>query len=51
MKENTIMTIGLGDLAGHVLKFLARTPNMPKIVTADINEGWGYRKTNSAIED
>ncbi len=43
------MIIGLGDLGGYVLEFLARIPNIPKIVTADINEEWGVRKTNSAI--
>lgn len=49
MAKNTIMIVGLGDLGGYVLEFLARTPNMPKIVTADINEDWGNRKTNSAL--
>ncbi|MCX5908417.1 MAG: hypothetical protein NTY64_14840, partial [Deltaproteobacteria bacterium] len=49
MAPKTIMIIGLGDLGGCVLEFLARTPNMPRIVTADINEDWGNRKTNSAI--
>jgi hypothetical protein len=49
MSKNAIMIIGLGDLGGYVLEFLARIPNMPKIVTADINEDWGVRKTNSAI--
>ena len=49
MKQNSIMIIGLGDLGGYVLEFLARVPNMSKIVTADINEEWGVRKTNSAI--
>ena len=43
------MIVGLGDLGGYVLEFLARTPNIPKIVTADINEDWGNRKTNSAL--
>ena len=43
------MIIGLGDLGGWVLEFLARVPYIPKIMTADINEDWGYRKTNSAI--
>lgn len=47
--ENSVMIFGLGDLGGYVLEFLARIPNMPKIVTADINEDWGFRKTNSAI--
>jgi hypothetical protein len=49
MAKNTIMIVGLGDLGGYVLEFLARTPNMPKIVTADINDDWGNRKTNSAL--
>jgi hypothetical protein len=49
MKKNSIMIVGLGDLGGYVLEFLARVPNIPKIVTADINEEWGERKKNSAI--
>ena len=49
MGKNTIMIIGLGDLGGYVLEFLARTPNISRIVTADINEDWGTRKTNSAL--
>lgn len=49
MERNSIMIIGLGDLGGYVLEFLARVPNIPKIVTADINGEWGERKTNSAI--
>jgi hypothetical protein len=43
------MIMGLGDLGGHVLELLARIPHIPPIVTGDINEDWGYRKTNSAI--
>ena len=49
MREQSIMIVGLGDLGGYVLEFLARVPNVPKIITADINEDWGTRKTNSAI--
>ncbi|MEW6265038.1 MAG: hypothetical protein AB1641_18335 [Thermodesulfobacteriota bacterium] len=49
MTKATLMIIGLGDLGGYVLEFLARVPNIPKIVTADINEDWGARKTNSAV--
>jgi hypothetical protein len=49
MSHNSLMIVGLGDLGGYVLEFLARVPNMSKIITADINEDWGFRKTNSAI--
>lgn len=49
MDQNTIMIFGLGDLGGHVLEILARVPNINKIVTADIREDWGIRKTNSAL--
>ncbi len=49
MVEKSLMIFGLGDLGGYVLEFLARVPNMPKIITADKNEEWGDRKTNSAI--
>jgi len=40
------MMVGLGDLGGHVLEMLARAPGSRKIITADINEDWAYRKTN-----
>ena len=49
MGRDLVMIFGLGDLGGHVLEFLARVPNVPKIVAADINEDWGIRKTNCAI--
>ncbi len=46
MARSTIMMVGLGDLGGHVLEMLARAPGSRKIITADINEDWAYRKTN-----
>jgi len=49
MKRASLLIMGLGDLGGYALEFLAREPRMPRIVTADINEDWGIRKTNSAI--
>jgi hypothetical protein len=49
MSRESVMIIGLGDLGGHFLEFLARKPHVPKIIAADINEDWGVRKTNSAI--
>jgi len=49
MSKNTLMIFGLGDLGGYVLEFLAREPNVPRIVAADKNEDWGIRKTNSAL--
>jgi len=42
------MMIGVGDLGGHVLEMLARAPGARRIITADTNEDWGYRKTNIA---
>ena len=44
----SIMLIGLGDLGGHVLEMLVRVPGWRRIITADVNEEWGYRKTNLA---
>jgi hypothetical protein len=38
----------MGDLGGHVLEMLARAPGSRRIITADINEEWAYRKTNIA---
>jgi hypothetical protein len=42
------MMIGVGDLGGHVLELLARSQGSRRIIAADINEDWGYRKTNIA---
>ncbi len=48
MARSTIMIVGIGDLGGHVLEMLVRSPGSRRIITADINEEWGYRKTNIA---
>ena len=40
--------IGIGDLGGHVLELLVRAPGSRRIITADLNEDWAYRKTNIA---
>ncbi len=42
------MMIGIGDLGGHVLEMLVRAPGPRRIIAADINEDWAYRKTNIA---
>ncbi len=48
MARSTIMIVGMGDLGGHVLEMLVRVPGARKIITADVNEDWAYRKTNIA---
>jgi len=48
-KSNTLMIIGLGELGGIALEILARVPNITKIVTADLNEEHGVRRTNTAL--
>jgi hypothetical protein len=49
MSRTTVMMVGIGDLGGHVLELLARSPGASlRIVTADVNEEWGVRKTNIA---
>jgi len=48
MARSTIMIMGIGDLGGHVLEMLVRSPGSRRIIVADINEDWGYRKTNIA---
>ncbi|UCH20024.1 MAG: hypothetical protein JSU83_15840 [Deltaproteobacteria bacterium] len=48
MARSTIMMIGIGDLGGHVLEMLVRAPGSRRIITADTNEDWAYRKTNIA---
>jgi len=47
--NDTLMIVGLGELGGTALELLARVPNIPKIVTADFNEDYGVRKTNTAL--
>jgi hypothetical protein len=49
MSRRTIMMVGLGELGGHVLEMLARTPGNRRIITADVDEDRAYRKTNIAI--
>lgn len=44
----TVMVIGLGDLGGWVLEFLARSQGVKRIVTTDIREEYGYSKTMTA---
>lgn len=48
MARSTIMIVGIGDLGGHVLEMLVRSPGSRRIITADVNAEWGYRKTNIA---
>jgi hypothetical protein len=49
MKKAPLMIIGLGDLNQHALEFLCREERIPRIVTADVNEDLGFRKTNNAV--
>jgi hypothetical protein len=44
-----VMILGLGALGGYVLEFLVRQPRVIEIITADVNEDWGSRRTNSSI--
>lgn len=48
MTRKTIMMVGMGDLGGHVLEMLVRSPGAYRIITADIDEERTYRKTNLA---
>ncbi len=41
MDNPSILILGLGDVGSHVLKFLARIPQIPKILTADVEEDRG----------
>ncbi len=47
--QEKIMLVGIGELGGIVLEFLARVPGICDLVAADANEDWGFVKTNSAI--
>jgi hypothetical protein len=47
--KEKIMIVGVGELGGILLEYLCRIPNICDIITADSNQDWGFRKTNSAI--
>lgn len=47
--KESILIVGTGELGGIVLELLCRQPGNWKIVTADANKDWGWRKTNSAL--
>lgn len=49
-EREKILLVGIGELGGIVLEYLCRIPNICKIIAADFNTDWGFRKTNSAIE-
>jgi hypothetical protein len=46
--EKTVMIIGLGYIGNYALEFLARTPGIECIVTADVSQD-GLGKTNNAM--
>jgi len=46
MKTKKVMIIGLGELGGYILEFLARSAGVTNIIAADYNEDFGTRKTN-----
>ena len=49
MAEGTIMIIGLGQIGGKALEFLARKPGIARIVRADVNEVYGFQRVNNAV--
>ncbi|MHB1219077.1 MAG: hypothetical protein ACYC1L_12870 [Alphaproteobacteria bacterium] len=50
MKKPTLMIVGLGEVGGRLLEYLARVPNLGwRIVAAGRNQDAGIRKTNAAI--
>jgi prephenate dehydrogenase len=46
MKTKKVMIIGLGELGGYILEYLARSAGVTDIIAADYNEDHGSRKTN-----
>ena len=43
-----VLIIGLGDVGGWALEFLARAPSVDSIAVADIRADWGEYRTNLA---
>jgi hypothetical protein len=49
MTGSSVAIIGVGDLGGWVLEFLARSRGVAKILVCDLNETWGKAKVNCAL--
>lgn len=49
MAGSSIALIGVGDLGGWVLEFLARSRGIAKILVCDLDETWGRAKVNCAL--
>lgn len=47
MTDKSVMIIGLGNIGSYALEFLARTPGVERIITADVAPD-GLAKTNNA---
>jgi len=48
MSNGKVMVIGLGEVGGYALEFLARTPGIAEIIAADVREEFGLRKVHLA---
>jgi len=46
--SNTVIVIGTGEVGGHALEFLARTPSINRLVVIDINEKKALEKVACA---
>ena len=44
----SVMIFGLGDVGQWALEYLARCEGVGRIITTDLREDWGIRKTNTA---
>ncbi len=49
MAGSKVAILGLGDLGGWVLEFLARSNGVQKILACDIDENWGQSKVHCAM--
>ncbi len=38
-----VLMVGLGDLGGNILEFLAREPRAPELIVGDVNARNGLR--------
>jgi hypothetical protein len=43
------MIVGLGEVGGHLLEFLARTGWQGKMIVSDVREDWLMKKSNSVM--
>jgi len=49
--SSKVLIVGVGDVGGKIINFLARDPKCPELIVGDFNEDMGLRKVNTALSN